>query len=506
MGLNVGQILRQAALRTPERVLLVERGDGERRAWTARELENAARAVAARLRASGITRGDRVGLIGENSAAFAAAFFGVAYVGASSVPIPSRSTEPEIDHRVTSSHARAVLFDEPRRELVMRVAESRNALGLSLVEVAHYGATDSPPAECDASEAALILYTSGTTGLTKGACISHAALLTHTAGLVHHVLRFDDRVIAAGALPLTHSYGLRMVLLAPFFAGGRAVLMPRFSSSRLRQICREEGVTWLPGVPTMFAALASDGGEPLDTLEWALSAGAPLPAELATRASSSLGCTVHQGYGLTEATFTCIDAPPKSPTPGSVGRAVWGVEVAILGEDGPHTAPGVLGEILVRGQNVMTCYLNDPAATSEVFHDGWLRTGDVGRLDEEGRLFVVDREKDLILRGGENVYPSEVEDVLHRMPEVSEAAVVGIADSYYGEEVAAVVRIAQGKSLSVEAIEEHCRDLLSSHKIPRALVQVESFPLGPSGKILKRELRRMLEDGSLTLERSRSAR
>jgi long-chain acyl-CoA synthetase len=506
MGLNVGQILRQSALRAPERVILVERDGEERREWTAGELEQSARSVAARLRASGITRGDRVGLIGENSAAFAAAFFGAAYVGASVVPIPFRSTEPEIDHRVASSQARAVLFDEPRRERVMRVTESRHALGVPLDEAAGYGAIDSPPEECDASETALILYTSGTTGLTKGACISHAALLTHTAGLVHHVLRFDDRVVALGALPLTHSYGLRMVLLAPFFAGGRAVLMPRFSSSQLRQVCREEGVTWFPGVPTMFAALAGDGGDPLDTLVWALSAGAPLPGELADRAGESLGCPVRQGYGLTEATFTCIDAPPASPTRGSVGRAVWGVEVAILGEDGPHATPDVLGEILVRGQNVMTCYLNDPAATSEVFHDGWLRTGDVGRLDDAGRLFVVDREKDLILRGGENVYPSEVEDVLHRMPEVSEAAVIGVADAYYGEEVVAVVRVAQGRSLGIEAIDEHCRALLSSHKIPRALAQVESFPLGPSGKILKRELRRMLEEGALALERGTSAR
>jgi long-chain acyl-CoA synthetase len=506
MGLNVGQILRHAALRAPERTILVEVDEDARREWTARELEEAARSVAARLRASGITRGDRVGLIGENSAAFAASFFGAAYVGASVVPIPFRSTEAEIEHRLRSSKARAVLFDEPRRARVEAVSESLELLALSLVEAASYAPSPHPPEECDPSETALILYTSGTTGLTKGACISHAALLAHTAGLVHHVLRFDERVVAMGALPLTHSYGLRMVLLAPFYAGGRAVLTPRFSSSRLRELCREERVTWLPGVPTMFAALASDGGAPVESLEWALSAGAPLPRELAARAGASLGCPVRQGYGLTEATFTCIDAPPGEPTPGSVGRPVWGVEVAILGEDGVHTQADTLGEIVVRGQNVMTGYLDDPSATSEALHGGWLRTGDVGQLDDAGRLFVVDREKDLILRGGENVYPSEVEEILLRMPEVNEAAVVGISDAYYGEDVAAVVRVAEGKHLDLQALIAHCEEALSPHKIPRALARVEAFPLGPSGKILKRELRRTLEDGSLPLERERSAR
>lgn len=505
MGLNVGQILRQAALRAPARTLLVERDDA-RREWTAHELERAAHAVASRLRLAGVRRGDRVGLIGENSAAFVSAFFGIVYVGAAVVPIPSRSTESEIAHRLRSSKSRAILFDEPRRARAEAAATPLGVSPIALDEAASGDAPSSPPEECDPSETALILYTSGTTGLTKGACISHAALLSHTAGLVHHVLRFDEGVVALGVLPLTHSYGLRMVVLAPFYAGGRAVLLPRFSSSRTRAICREEGVTWFPGVPTMFAALSGDAGEPIPSLEWALSAGAPLPVELAARASASLGCPVRQGYGLTEATFSCIDAPPEPPTPGSVGRPVWGVEIAIAGEDGPHRTPGITGEVLVRGQNVMTGYLDDPAATSEAFHDGWLRTGDIGRLDEAGRLFVIDREKDLILRGGENVYPSEVEDVLHRMPEVGEAAVVGVADAYYGEEVVAVVRVAEGKALALEAMIAHCESRLSPHKVPRALVRVSEFPLGPSGKILKRELRRMIEAGELAVERAASAR
>ncbi|MBC7172027.1 MAG: AMP-binding protein, partial [Polyangiaceae bacterium] len=345
------------------------------------------------------------------------------------------------------------------------------------------------------------------TGKPKGACITHASLSTHTAALVHHELRFDDRTRALGVLPLTHSFGIRMAVLAPFYAGGRVVLLPRFDAARSLEVAREESVTFIPAVPTMFAGWArtasSERTASWSSLDFCLSAGAPLPDEIRAQASTRLGADVRQGYGLTEATFSAIDAPMERARPGTVGHAVWGVEIAVADPSGRHLPAGEDGEVLVRGQNVMSHYLDDPSATKEAFRDGWLRTGDVGRLDEEGRLTIVDRTKDLILRGGNNVYPSEVEDVLHRHPSIAEVAVVGLPEAYYGEEVVAVVRLVEGAALDRAALEQFARAHLAAFKVPRAFALAREMPLGPSGKVLKRLLRDSLQDGTLPIERCR---
>jgi long-chain acyl-CoA synthetase len=366
----------------------------------------------------------------------------------------------------------------------------------------------------------MILYTSGTTGAPRGAAITHASLLAHTAALVEHALGLgpDDRVM--GVLPLTHSYGIRMVVLATLHAGASAVLVPRFDAVSTLRLLTAECVTWLPVVPTMLAALAAArwtlGPGPnvhlagrnseaarFPALRWCLSAGAPLAEDVRVRAEARLGVEVRQGYGLTEATFCTIDAPPVPRTPGSVGRPVPGIEVRIAGADGRDAMPGDTGEVRVRGDNVMRGYVGDDDATQHVIRDGWLHTGDIGRLDVHGALFVVDRTKDLIIRGGNNVYPSEVEDVLARHPDVAEAAVVGRPDAYYGEEIVAVVVLRDGATLDPAALDAHAREHLSPVKVPRELAVVDALPLGPSRKVLKRELREMLAAGKLEVRRVR---
>jgi long-chain acyl-CoA synthetase len=474
---------------------------GERRLWTWRALDEAARRAAAKLRAARVAPGDRVALLAGNSAAFVAAWFGVAYAGATVVPISVVSAPPEIAHRWRHARCRLMIVDDERRELA-DAALAGNVVGTRAL-VDGEGAPDDALPAVDGDAAAMILYTSGTTGLPKAAAFSHRSLVTHTRNIAATVALGGGDVIL-GALPLTHSFGLRMVMLLATAAGARIVLMRRFSAARARALVAGEGVTWLPAVPTMLAAIAADESAPTTnaasaatnaasaatTLRWCLSAGAPLPDALALRAEARLGCEVRQGYGLTEASFSTIDAPPFARTIGSVGRPVRGVELRI--DDG--------GELLVRGPHRTLGYLDDARATDEATaSDGggdWLRTGDVGRIDDEGRLWIVDRKKDLVIRGGNNVYPSEVEAVLARHPAVAEVAVVGRPDDYYGEEIVAVI-VPRDEAPPADELLQLARENLAATKVPREVVFVPAMPLGASGKVLKRALRQLIADGTL---------
>jgi long-chain acyl-CoA synthetase len=348
----------------------------------------------------------------------------------------------------------------------------------------------------------MLLYTSGTTATAKGAAISHASLMTHTLALATHALKLtsDDNVL--GVLPLSHSYGCRMVMLASLYAGARMVLVPRFSAGRTRALLHDERITWVPVVPTMLAAWCADESDvpKPSALQWVLSAGAPLADTLASRAEALLGVTVRQGYGMTEATFTAINAPPDERVLGSVGKPAWGVNVRIVGEDGAELPAGQDGEVLVAGHNVMTRYLHDDASTREALADGFMRSGDIGHLDAHGRLWIVDRKKDLVIRGGHNVYPSEVEAALATHPAVHEVAVIGRPDAYYGEEVVAVVVCKQGMSASARELGAHATQLVGRTKVPREIAFTTELPLGVSGKVHKRTLRAWLAEGRLNIE------
>ncbi len=499
MGSNVATVLRQWALRTPDAVALVDRA-GARAEHRFADLDATARAFAGELRAAGVAPGDRVALFAGNDAAFVGAFMGIAYAGATVVPIPILSAVPEVRYRLEHAGCAMIVHDEARAQAAREAAHGTRAAARSVALAGGAEPVDAP-ADLAPDAIAMILYTSGTTGRPKGACITHASLAMHTAALVHHELGFDAGTCALGVLPLTHSFGIRMAVLSPFYAGGRVVLVPRFDAEGTLAIAREERVTFLPAVPTMLAGFArvprSAATDPWPELRTCLSAGAPLPDEVRANAAARLGAEVRQGYGLTEATFSCIDAASRTASPGTCGRPTWGVEVAVVGADGARLAIGEEGEVVVRGQNVMARYLDDEDATREVFRDGWLRTGDVGRLDASGALTIVDRTKDLILRGGNNVYPSEVEEVLHRHPSVAEAAVVGVPDEYYGEKVVAVVRLVPGAALDAGALDRLCRAELAAFKAPRAYASIAEMPLGPSGKVLKRVLREWLRNGTL---------
>jgi long-chain acyl-CoA synthetase len=321
-------------------------------------------------------------------------------------------------------------------------------------------------------------------------------LIAHTKALVDETLQLTEEDRILGALPLSHSYGIRMTLLVPFCAGASTVFIPKFSPTRTLALCSAHRVTWLPGVPTMFIAWANEQTQPTPpSLRWCLSAGAPLAEDVRLRAEERLGAPVRQGYGLTEATFTAINAPPDIAVPGSSGRPVAGVEVRIADDFGEELPRGAHGEVLIRGQNVMAGYLDDKLATAHVMRGDWLHTGDIGFVDEQGRLTIVDRTKDLILRGGASIYPSEVENVLARHPAIRHVAIVGQPDSYYGEEIVAVV--VRNAEVTPEELDACAREQLAPYKLPRRYAFIEAMPEGSSGKVLKRRLRDQLVSGDI---------
>lgn len=542
MAIQIGQFLYQGAARHGERIALrderlhmVEDDAGKRvavehqRAVSYGALEDLTQRMAHRLDEAGYA-GHPIALLAENSVDFVAAWFACAYLGSPVVPIPIQSAPREVHFRLEDAGCRALLSDRGRRTL----AEQAIGLGstadlLTLERLPSPAARRRPPRHIDAEHTAMILYTSGTTGRAKGACISHASLVTHTAALVHHTLRLSERDTVMAVLPLTHSYGIRMAILAPFYAGGQSVLQNRFSAEHVRRAVDEHGVTWLPAVPTMFAALCATAPRTHGSLKWCLSAGAPLSDDIRRRAEEALGACIYEGYGLTEATFTSIDTPYENPrAPGSenaaragVGRPVWGVSVRIGDGEGVDQG-GAAAEVWVRGQNVMTGYLNAKRATEDVMIEGWLRTGDVGQVDRDGRLHIVDRLKDLIIRGGQNVYPSEVENALSDAPIVHDLAIVSRPHDYYGEEVIAVVvpmdgfgeapagahdsrdthEISPSEAAAaswVQSLDEHAGKQVARYKTPAGYAFVERLPTGPSGKVLRRTLREWVTEGTLRI-------
>ena len=499
MSTNIGQVLHQWARTDPARVAIVDAGH-EMAEVTYGELDQRAERVAATLLARGLGPGDRVVVCTANGIDFVAAWFGALYAGCTTLPVSFLSTAHEIRFVIEHAHCKAIITDEQRHIVAKEACDL--ARGEPLLLDSTFPSRTEPhggPAELDDAAWAMILYTSGTTGSAKGVCISHASLSSHTRALVRDTLRLTEEDRVLGTLPFTHSYGIRMTLLAPFIAGARCVFVPRFDATTTLELITAQGITWLPGVPTMFSAWADETTAPTPTsLRWCLSAGATLVEDVRLRAEKRLAAPVRQGYGLTEATFSAVNAPPDEAVPGSVGRAVEGVEIRIVDERGQSPPTGHSGEVVIRGDNVMAGYLDDRTATQHVMRGGWLHTGDVGTLDETGRLTIVDRIKDIIIRGGRNIYPTEVENVLADHPDITEVAVVGQADAYYGEEVVAVVVLAPGATLDVAELDRWVRQRLSPTKVPHRIALADALPQGNSGKVLKRLLRDQLEAGLLS--------
>jgi long-chain acyl-CoA synthetase len=347
-----------------------------------------------------------------------------------------------------------------------------------------------------ADDPAVIFYTSGTTGVPKGAVLSHFNLVMNATvnAFDAHDVRADD--IALGALPLFHAFGQTVSLNSTWRAGATLVLLPRFDAARAIELMVEEDVNTFHGVPTMFVALAAAAAdaERLPGLRLCISGGASLPVAVLERFEAAFGARIYEGYGLSETSpAATVNQPVFGAKAGTIGHPLWGVDAEIARAEVEDRIellpPGELGEVVIRGHNVFSGYLGRPEATAEALVDGWFRTGDLGTKDDEGFLRIVDRKKDIIIRGGYNVYPREVEEVLMRHPEIAQVAVIGLPDELHGEEVCAVVVPAPGTAPDAAALTEWSKEHLGRHKYPRRVEFTDTLPLGPSMKVLKRELR-----------------
>jgi long-chain acyl-CoA synthetase len=464
--------------------------------WSYERLRAAAARVAGGLLAKGIEPGDRVLLVGPSAPEFVAAYLGAHAAGAVVVTPNVMSTELELEYVVEDAGCKLAIGWRGI-EAPARVAESRrlsfHPLGPGLEEPWDGGPVASPhPRQAD--DTALILYTSGTTGSPKGARITEGNLRA-CATAFGEVLELSAEDRFATALPLFHIFGQAVVLGSALLAGAGVSLQARFDPAELIETLRRDRTTILAGVPTMYSAMvgaAGDAGpEDFAGLRLAASGGASLPGEIIRRFEERYGCAILEGYGLTEstgaATFNGLHRPRKV---GSVGIALPGTEIGIVGPDGEAREPGEIGEVVVRGPMVMGGYWNRPQASAETLRDGWLHTGDLGRQDGDGDVHIVDRLKELIVRGGYNVYPREVEEVLYAHPEIAEAAVVGVPDPHFGEEVGAAVVLRPGAVADPAALRAWAKERLSAYKVPRLFAFPAELPKGASGKVLKREIDR----------------
>ncbi|MER7948728.1 long-chain fatty acid--CoA ligase [Streptomyces sp. NPDC096079] len=488
---NLAGFLVETAARQPERPALRL---GER-VITYGELDERTARAAALLRSEGVRPGDRVALMLPNVPEFVVLYYGALRAGAVVVPMNPLLKTRETEFHLTDSGA-VRLFE-------WHQAPGEGAQGAVAAGVPHTavepGAFASELAEheplrevadTDGEDMAVLLYTSGTTGRPKGAVLTHAGLRHNTEVNSVHIqeMRPDDVVV--GCLPLFHIFGQICTMSAAVRSGASLVLVPRFEPGAVLDAVARERATVFEGVPTMYAALLQHPSDAdVSTLRMCISGGASLPVEILHGFERRFGCSVLEGFGMSETspvvTFNHPDRPRKA---GSIGTPIRDVEVRLLDDEGRDVAPGEIGELAVRGPNVMKGYWNRPEETAAAIPDGWLRSGDLARADEDGYLYVVDRKKDMIIRGGYNVYPREIEEVLHEHPAVALAAVVGFPHPELGEEVAAAVVLRPGARATPEELRAYVKERVAAYKYPRRVWLSEGLPLGPSGKILKREI------------------
>jgi long-chain acyl-CoA synthetase len=338
----------------------------------------------------------------------------------------------------------------------------------------------------------VILYTSGTTGTPKGAELTHDNLLSNVETILQSLIEIQPDDVVLGALPFFHSFGQTCGLNACMKAGGTLTLIPRFDPDKALEIIERDRVTVFEGVPTMYVAmLHSDKADSADTscLRLCVSGGSAMPGQVLRAFEDKFGCKILEGYGLSETSpVASFNHPDRERKVGSIGTPIKGVEMRVVDEDGNDVEQGEVGEIAIKGPNVMKGYWRKDDATAEAIKDGWFHTGDMAKVDDEGYYFIVDRKKELIIRGGYNVYPREVEEVLYQHPAVQEVAVVGVPDDKMGEEVGAAVVLKPGQDVTTDELRDYVKEEVANYKYPRRIWIVDELPKGPTGKILKREV------------------
>ncbi len=461
------------------------------------QLDGAAARVAGMLRSKGVEEGDRVGIMLPNVPYFAACYYGVLRLGGVVVPMNVLLKRREVGFYLTDSGAKLLLAWHGFGEAAQTGADEAGAECV-LVEPGKFEAmlAEAEPigevAERDEDDTAVILYTSGTTGTPKGAELTHGNLLRNVECFANFT-SFGPGTVTLGALPLFHSFGQTCGLNATIKGGGCLTLIPRFDPGKALEIIERDRVTVFEGVPTMYAAmLHHPDRDSFDTssLELCASGGSAMPVEVMRAFEEAFDCKVLEGYGLSETSpVASFNHPDRERKAGSIGTPIEGVEMRCVDDEGEEVEQGEPGEIVIRGHNVMKGYWDRAEATAEAIDDdGWFATGDIGTTDPEGYFYIVDRKKDLIIRGGYNVYPREIEEVIYEHPAVREAAVVGVPHEELGEEVGAAIALKEGEQVSEDELRDYVKEQVAAYKYPRRVWFVDELPKGPTGKILKREI------------------
>jgi long-chain acyl-CoA synthetase len=490
---NLADAVFEHAAEDPTRVA-VRAGD---ETVTYGELRDLVASYSAKVVAAGIRPGDRVVLIAPTGAEFVAAYYGLHAAGAVLITMNVMATAPEIDYVLADADASLVVAWHQAAGPATKAASDRGLPLWTLAPIADWPAGAALPAPVDRAgdDTAIIIYTSGTTGRPKGAELGVGGIFA-LVDAARQRLDFDPETDRAGtALPLFHVYGQLIVLHISISLGAPVSLLHPFKPSRMLAMIRDDRLTIVSGVPAMWIAMLHAAGdsrpEDFAQLRLASSGGASLPAEVIRAFQERFGVQIREGYGLSETSGWATSTPhDQEPKVGAVGRAVPGMRLEIRDPGGVPVPVGEVGEVWVSGPIVMKGYWRRPEATAEAIRDGWLRTGDLGTLDEDGDLRIVDRLKELIIRGGYNVYPREVEEVLYQHPDIVEAAVIGVADPTYGEEVAAAIVLRDGATLSTDELRSWAKERLSAYKVPHLVQVLPALPKGPSGKVLKRAIDR----------------
>ena len=506
--LSLAAVLAEPAWRQPDKTAVIQ--GAERLSYA--ELWAEARGQAAAIRELGVQPGDRVALMSPNVFDFPRSYYAILAAGAVVVPVHMLLTPEEISFILRDSGAKLLIAHAIRAEDAIKAA------ALADVPVRLVGPI---PAEAplpkladdvagveplttyvsrQPEDPAVVIYTSGTTGKPKGALLTNLNMVMNATVNGFDCLNTVKEDIALGCLPLFHIFGQTVSMNTIFRTSATVVFQPRFEPNEAIDLMLEHDINTFHGVPQMYLALVQAGkarreaGGTLPKLKIAVSGGAALPVSVLEAFNATFDADIMEGYGLSETSPTAtVNQPSIGTRAGTVGHAIWGVEVEVAKaeieeriEFVPH---GELGEIIVRGHNVFAGYLNNPEATAAAMVDGWFRTGDLGTKGDDGFVTIVDRKKDMVLRGGFNVYPREVEETLLRHPAIRDVSVIGLPDEVHGEEICACVILEDGASLTAEELIEWSKEHLAKYKYPRRVEFVTEFPLGPSMKVLKRELR-----------------
>ena len=453
--------------------------------------------VAGLLEAKGFEPGDRIGIMLPNVPYFAIAYYGVLRAGMTVVPLNVLLKGREVSFYLEDPEARLVFAWHDFLEAAQQGAESSGTEVVSVKpgefeELLGEHDPEHDLVDRDESDTAVILYTSGTTGKPKGAELTHANLHKNVEVAAETLAGLTPDDILLGALPLFHSFGQTCGLNCSTYIGSTMSLIPRFDPAKALEIIQRDKVTVFQGVPTMFGAMLNQEGRDeydVSSLRLCMSGGSAMPGEVQRGFEEAFGCIVLEGYGLSETSpVASFNHPDRERKVGSIGTPIQGVEMKSVDEDGREVDQGEVGEIAIKGHNVMKGYWNREDATREVMKDGWFLTGDMGKVDEDGYFFIVDRKKELIIRGGYNVYPREVEEVLYEHPSIQEAAVIAVPDDSMGEEVGAAIVLKKGEDVSEDDVKGYVKEQVANYKYPRKIWFVDELPKGPTGKILKREI------------------